>query len=166
MAFVSLTETEIATGKAVSNLTLTKVKDNLDDLNGRVSTIEAEATSYAPITFNVNGRYDYSLDKYILTTTTNFKLQITGVYLICVTAGSSGTTEVELEYKNGSGSWTSCLATKPTVASSAGDYAISTNGIVHSTNNIVNAGGLLRLKITQAQVNGLSFIIRIDYIKP
>lgn len=166
MAFTSLTTDEISVGEAVKNSTLTKIKDDLDDLNTRVTALDLSIAE-APIVFRVSGYYSNlgsNERTAILETTCNYDLTITGVYVICDTAGSSGTTEVDLKH-NTSGSFVTVFTTKPSVAYSAGNDAVSSNAVLNSGAVNVSAGKILQLSITSAQTGGKNFIVRVDYIK-
>jgi hypothetical protein len=112
----------------------------------------------------VNGYYSdiVSLDN-VLKTTANFPLTILGVYLLIDKAGSGGTTEIDVKRKRGGGAWTSILSTKPSVASAAGDDAISSNGVPNPLYTDIDAGDILRLDLTSSQTSGKGFLVRIDY---
>lgn len=171
MSFIPLSENQIATGEPVSSNVQTQIKDNLDNLNSRVTTLEGGgSTVYPPIILRVNGTYGESGDLAIpatglLKTTLNFNLTIAGVRLIIDQAGISGTTEIDLEYKRGVGSWTSIFSTKPSVAWDAGNDATSTNAILDAGEVNLQAGDLLRLNITSVQARAIGLMVRIDYFK-
>jgi hypothetical protein len=161
MAFVPITSGEIASGQPVSTTTQTKIKNDLDDHETRLETLEISISSALPITLRVNGFY--GVFNSVLKTTADGALTITGVRLLIDVAGTAGTTEIDIKKKRGSGSYTSIFTTLPSVAFSAGNDAISTNGIVDLTQVGVQAGDILRLDITSTQTAGLSFLVRIDY---
>lgn len=164
MAWQNITSDEIQTGKPVSSMS--KVKNNLDDLNSRLSDVEqGSAITYAPVTFDYIGRYDYDAGTYVMQTVAGFDLEVTGVFLTIVENGVSGTTEVDVELSDDGISWASCLTTNPTVVYSAGDYATSSNGVVDTGNSQVIGGGYIRLKIETAQSEGKSFIVRVEFNK-
>lgn len=171
MAFTPISENEIATGEPVSSSTATLVKENLDNLNSRVTTLEGGgSTVYPPIVLRVNGSYGESGDLAIpatglLKTTLNFNLTVTGVRLIVDQAGISGTTEIDLEYKRGAGSWTSVFSTKPSLSYTAGNDSTSTNAVLDAGEVNLLAGDLVRLSITSAQARSIGLMARIDYIK-
>lgn len=167
MAFITLTTTEIGTGKPTTNSALTKVKDNFDNHESRLIAVESGgAVTYPPIIMRVNGYYaGKNLTDGLLKTTLNFNLTITGVRLIIDVAGSSGTTEIDLEYKRGVGSWTSIFTTKPSVVYSAGNDASSSNAVLDTSKVALEAGDFLRLDLKSVQTAGNSFMVRIDYVK-
>lgn len=171
MAYTTITENEIATGEPVSSITQSKIKENFDNLDSRVSTLEGGGqTVYPPMILRVNGSYGESGDLAIpatgiLKTTMNFNLTVTGVRLIIDQAGTSGATEVDLEFKRGAGSWTSIFTTKPNVGYAFGNDALSTNAILDASKVNLQAGDLLRLNITSVQARAIGCMVRIDYIK-
>lgn len=167
MAFNSINSNEIDTGKPVSNSTQSKIKNNFDNLNNRVTSLEGgSSTVYPPLILNVNGDYTSMAGaKGVLTTTLNFNLTVTGVRLLIDKAGSSGTTQIDIEYKRGAGSWTSILSTKPSLSYSDGDNTISTNGVLNSGEVNLEAGDKIRLNITSAQAHANGMMARIDYAK-
>jgi hypothetical protein len=168
MAYTPITSTEIAVGEPVRSDTQTKIADNFENHESRILGIETGAgTVYPPIILRVNGYYS-TLGAYprATTTTCNFNLTITGIRLLIDVAGSSGTTEVDVLYKRGGGSWTSVLTTKPSVVYSAGDNAISTNAVLNLGQVALQAGDLIRLDITSTQAGAANgFSTRIDFNK-
>jgi hypothetical protein len=169
MSYTAITTGEIASGEPVKADTQTKIKDNFEDHESRIQTIETGAgTTYPPMTFRINGPYGlYSSGSPftdITRTTTNFNITITGVRVLIDTAGSSGTTEVDVLFKRGAGSWTSILTTKPSAGYASGNNYASTNGVVNATYADLLAGDLIRLDITSVQAGAASgFTVRIDY---
>jgi hypothetical protein len=169
MSYSAITSGEIASGEPVKADTLTKVKDNFTDHESRIQTIETGVgTTYPPMTFTVNGPYGkYSTGTPFLGltyTTTNFNITITGVRLIILTAGSGGTTEVDVQFKRGAGTWTSILTTPPSAASTDGNNYTSTNGVVNATYADLLAGDLIRLDLSSVQTGAAEdFVVRIDY---
>ncbi len=167
MVFTAITDSEIQTGKPVSSTTQTKVQDNFDNHETRISALEGGATAvYAPIILSCYGKYasEWVMDN-IVRTTLNFNLTITGVRLLINKAGSAGTTEVALKFKRGGGSWTSICTTNPSVAYSSGDNYLSTNAVLNPSNVDLQAGDILRADLISAQTNGYTFQLRIDFNK-
>lgn len=168
MAFIPITLNEIAVGEPISNSTLTVVRENFDNHESRILGVETGAgTVYPPIILRVNGFYStLGIYSRAVTTTCNFNLTITGIRLIIDVAGSSGTTEVDVLYKRGGGSWTSVLTTKPSVVYSAGDNAVSSNAVLNLGQVDLQAGDLIRLDITSTQAGAANgFSTRIDFNK-
>lgn len=168
MAFTSLTTQEISTGEPVTNSTMTKVKDNFDNLNTRTTSLEGGSnTIYPPILMRVNGNAAKLSLPYtgFLKTTMNFNITITGVRIITDIAGSSGSTEIDLKFKRGANPYTSIFTSLPTVSHSVGNDAASVNGVLNPTYVDLQTGDILRLDITGVQTAGKNFIVRIDYVK-
>jgi hypothetical protein len=165
MSFTTITSGEIASGEPVTSTLQTKIKDNFDDHESRIQDLEGgSATVYPPLIMRVNGPYGYySAADGILKTTLNFPITVTGVRILVDVAGTSGTLEVDVEYKRGGGSWTTIMTTKPSVAYTAGNDALSSNGVVNASQADLQAGDILRLNIDSIQVAGNGFLVRIDY---
>jgi hypothetical protein len=167
MAFTTLTSEEIASGKPVANTLTQKIKDNFDNHEERIVDLESGTnTVYPPLIFRCNGYYGgYTTLDAFLKTTINFNITITGIRLLIDTAGSAGTTEVDVKYKRGGGSYTSVLSTKPSVGYASGNDALSTNAVLDSGEVDLQAGDILALYLTSVQTDGKSFLVRIDYNK-
>jgi hypothetical protein len=168
MSYSAITSDEVQAGKPVTSSLLTKVKDNFTDHETRMVDLEnGSAVDYPPIIMRVNGAYSSVLGVAVnyLKTTCNFNLRVTGVRLIIDTAGSSGTTEIDIKYSRAGGAYTSILTTKPSVASSAGSDATSSNAVINNTHRDLQAGDMIRLDVTSVQTGGYSFMVRIDYTK-
>lgn len=167
MTYVPIAPSEIASGEPVSSTVATKIKNNFQNHEDRITAAEnGNLTVYQPIMFSVYGSYSPKAGaSEVLVTTANFNLTITGVFLIIKTAGSSGTTEIDLKYKRGSNPWQSVFSTKPSLAHSAGNYARSTNGVLDPTYVEIEAGDLIAIDLPQAQVNANTFFVRVDFVK-
>jgi len=84
---------------------------------------------------------------------------ITNAMLYVRTAGSSGTTELDIKYATTpGGAWTSIFSTTPKITSAAGNYAWCYTGSAFSnttapvlSTTTLNAGSALRCDIIQAQ---------------
>lgn len=161
MSFTAITTGEITTGKPVSTITQNKIKDNFDDHESRIESLEAGSTGDPPIILRVNGGYYNATG--ILKTTTNLTLNLTGVRLLIDAAGSSGTTQIDILRKRGAGSYTTIFTTKPSVAFSAGSDALSTNGVLDAGMLDFIAGDILRLDIISSQVAAKGFLVRVDF---
>ncbi|MDX9730208.1 MAG: hypothetical protein RBT63_00420 [Bdellovibrionales bacterium] len=168
MAFTPLTGSEIAVGKAVRNETQEKIRDNFDNHEARINGLETGGSMvYPPLIMRVNGNYAFQpIDQQILITTCNFDLMVTGVFLLLDVAGFSGTTEIDVEYKRGSAAWESVFTTRPSIPSSAGNNAISTNAVLNPDNVEIQAGDLIRLILKSKQSgNPRGLMARIDFNK-
>jgi hypothetical protein len=164
--FTALTSTEVASGKPVSATTTQKIKDNFDDHETRIESLEASIINFLPIILGVNGYY--AVFNNVLKTTANSNLTITGVRILINVAGSTGTTQIDVKRSRASvssGAYQSIFSTLPSVASAAGNDALSSNGVLDLTKVDIQAGDILRLDITSAQTKGYGFEVRIDYTR-
>ena len=166
MAFVAITTDEITTGEPVMNGMLTKVKNNFDTLDTRVTAVEGgSAVVYPPLVFSVSGEYDSLLSERILKTTMNFNLTITGVRILIDRAGTLGTTEIDMLYRRAGGIYTSVLTTRPSVAYTAGNDAVSSNAVLNLAEVALQTGDILAIDLTSVQTGGVGFYVRVDYNK-
>lgn len=168
MAFVPIPENPLLPGKPVTTDILAAIRSNFSNLDSRVTSVEGGGNVvYPPILLRLNGNYaSIPLYEQTLLTTINFSLTLTGVFLICENAGSSGDTEIDVQYKRGVGSWTSVFNTKPKVNYADGALAISSNGVLNFSLVNLLAGDYLRLLLTAKQggtPRGL--LVRIDFNK-
>lgn len=123
---------------------------------------------YPCIVLSVNGKASDLLPKdriNCLKTIIAFDLKVTGVFLLIDRAGISGTTEIDLKINAPDRPWVSILKTKPSVDFSAGDDATSTNAVLDPRFAQLMAGDTLSVDVKNTQLNGKSFMIRIDYEK-
>src|SRR6185312_11690075 len=109
--YTAINTGEIVSGEPTTNSLWTKVKDDLDDHETRIETLEGASSVYPPIILRANGAYFVMTD--VLKTTTNFSLTITGARLLIDQAGSSGTTEIDILVSSGGGPYNSIFTTKP-----------------------------------------------------
>lgn len=168
MSFTAITTQEIAVGESVSNATQTKIKENFDNLDSRLTTVEGGGnTVYPPIIFRCNGNPALLSIPFtnFLKTTCNFNITITGVRLIIDTAGSAGSTEIDIKFKRGSDPYTSIFSTKPSLSYTAGNDSTSSNAVLNPTYVDLQTGDIIRLDITSAQTASKNFIVRVDFTK-
>lgn len=163
MAYTAINSSEIATGEPVKAEVQTKIKDNFDDHESRIGTLESAINSFRPLEFVVKGMYSKfgSGQTDVLFDRINFNLTLLAARLVIDKAGTAGTTEVDVYYKRGVGAWTSIFSTKPSVAFGAGDKGISTNAVLSTT--ALQAGDLLRMDITSTQTLGNGFTLFLEY---
>lgn len=165
MSYSAITTQEVTTGEPTSAAMLLKVKDNLHSHELRLQDLEGgDASSPAPITLSFEGSYGVSyLDSGKGKMAINFDLRITGVRLYIDKCGVSGTTDVDVKFKRGVGAWTSILSTRPSVAFGAGDDAVSSNAVINTSNDDLEAGDLICFDVVTSQIKGKNFFIRLDY---
>ncbi len=171
MSFTPITTAEITTGESVKNSTQVKIKENFENLDSRITSLEGgSSTVYPPIILEVTGAYGEPGDLTLpmdgfLKTTLNFNLTVTGVRILVDVAGVSGTSEIDLKYKRAAGAYTSIFTTKPSVGYASGNDSTSTNAVLNPSQVNLQAGDILRLDISQAQFRASGLIVRIDYNK-
>jgi hypothetical protein len=162
MAFEELDSATLTTGKPVKQELWTKVKNSLDDHEERISDLEAATASTEPLVFYVKGNY-VSFGTYTGAAHRRLSnnITITAVRILIIDGGTAGTTEIDLLYKRGVGAFTSIFTTKPSVAYTAGDYTLSSNAVILTTDLL--ASDILRLDITSSQTGNEEFHVYVDY---
>lgn len=163
MAYNAISSLLIQAGKALKQELMSLVKDNFDDHESRLTTVEGVVNVYRPIRFRVTNYEEFVPATEVDVERIPFAMTLQGVRLLVLDAGSAGTVEVNLEYKRGGGAWTNILTTNPSVAFGAGDYALSSNGVLSVTS--LQAGDLLRLNIVTAQTGNEEIIVYVDFEK-
>lgn len=162
MAFNALTSAEITGGKPWKQETCTKVKNNFDDHETRISDLEAALQTYPPMQFKVRGAsslYAPVTGIEHLRLFNNITL-VSGRIFVFV-AGASGTVEIDVQYKRGGASFTSIFSVRPSVAFGAGDYALSSNGVLSVTD--LDAGDILRLDLVTSQTDLEEFDVYLPF---
>ncbi len=162
--FITIDSAEIATGKPVKTEVATKIKDNFDDHEERISDLEGgSAIIYPPLVMRVSGFYDFEVHTNVLKTVCNFNLTITGVRIYVDTCGISGATEIDIKVSSAGGPYTSIFTSLPSVPYTDGDDGVSVNAVLDPDEVDLNSGDLIRLDLTEAQEDGKTFMVRIDY---
>lgn len=162
MAYTSITLAEIDPGKPTKSELFTKIKDNFDDHETRILSTEAFASSTVPITFDLVGPYWVgstftNVLQYVLT----YNITVQAVRLYIDQAGTSGTTEIDIQYKRGVSAFATIFTTKPSVGFGAGNNATSTNAVLSVT--ALQTGDILRLDLTAVQANAFNAYVRLEY---
>jgi hypothetical protein len=149
MAFTTIPSTIIESGDPVTQeLWGTYVKDNQDDHETRITSLEGgSAVFYWPRRYEIFGPHVVG-DGYVLERIP-FNTTLLGCRLLVHNAGTSSSTTIDVEYKRGAGSWTTVFSVKPSVASTDGDYGLSTNGVLSTT--ALLSGDLLRINVDTVQ---------------
>jgi hypothetical protein len=122
------------------------------------------------IPWEVNGNYSretfFDGVMYYLVTQ---DITILSATLKVITAGSSGTVDVDIKRKRGGGAWTSIFTTRPAIPYTAGNLADSDTGsgataaAIDSVVEDVLTGDILRLDISSVQTNGIGFNLALKY---
>lgn len=146
MAFTSITSGQIQTGKPVTNTVLTTIKDDLDDLNSRVTSVEGTVNAYAPVIFEIPG--PGKIEDGAAYWRVPFNINIDGVRVAVIKAGASGTLTVDVEKKHGVGAFSSILSSTITAAYSSGDLYVASGTLSVST---ASAGDWIRVNLDTLQ---------------
>lgn len=158
MAFSAFTSAAIQAGKAVKQELWTKVKDNFDDHETRITNAEAAADTVAPLRFEVIGEggvLDGASYSVVLK-----NLTINGIKVFSKEAGTSGTLEVDVLRSDDSGStWNTLLSTPIQVPYTNGDFDITSGTLAISSLSI---NDIVRLDINSVQTDMQGFIVIIE----
>lgn len=160
MSFSTIQTAIIAAGQAVKQELFTFIKDNFDDHESRITTTEAAIGRLPPITFNVIGTLyaPLAMDEALIYRVES-DLRVTAARLLVKQCGSSGSVQVDVEYKRGVGSWTSILSSVISASYTAGDYSVTTGTL--SVQDFL-AGDLIRLNIDSVQASMEDFAIYLE----
>lgn len=162
MAFTTIPTSIIQVGKAITRtLFSTYIKDNLDDLNSRLTTVEAAASKvifYNEIVRNAatlsGGGTVTGLDVYRVASS----IDITDCKVYIFEKGSlTGNLEIDIKVSS-SADFTSAVSiftTKPKIVySTASNYDESANAVLDATNKVLTEGEYLRVDVTELPSGG------------
>lgn len=151
MAFLTITSGQIAAGEPTTQELFQTIKDNFDDHESRIGVVEGTIANYVPIDFTVVGAYSNRTmpQTGVLYFLVPFSMTLTGAKIYLTTAGTAGTLECDLLYKRGGAAYTTIFSTKPSLAYTAGDNAVSSNAVFAVTS--LEANDRLRFDITSSQ---------------
>lgn len=159
--FSSISSSLIVAGEAVKQEILQKTKDNFDDHESRISSLETTSLVFKPIEFYVSGHYYiYGPQSGVLFDRLNYDIEIQNARLILLSTGTSGNLEVDLLFKRGASPFVSIYATKPILSNAAAQFD-SDVGVLSTTTLL--AGDVLRLDISQSMTNNTAFMLQIEY---
>lgn len=152
MAFVAIDPTQIEVGKAVRKELWTKTKDNLDDLDTRLTAQESVGEKIVIINSDI-----VNLAQYANGSTLNalfvyeapLDLNLITCELTVSTAGTSGAVEGDIRIGPNRTTLSSVFSTRPSVDFSAGDDATSNNQVFAVTE--VDEGELIVFDILTIQ---------------
>lgn len=162
MSYEQINTSEIETGDPVTADLWEKVKNSLDDHEDRVSDLEAGASAREPLAFYVKGNYSsFGAVTGVAYRRLFANITLTGGRLFIIDAGSSGTTQIDIQYKRGVAAFASIFSTLPSAVYSDGDYFLSTNGVLSVTQLL--AGDVLRLDISTSQIGNEEFHVYLPF---
>ncbi len=167
MAFISLSDTLIQVSKAIKREIFTRLKDNQDDLNSRVVTLEGGANKvqiWGGIVTNASSASTLTGLAYWPAPSDFTLLEVkVGIF----EKGSlTGTLEIDVQKSADRDplNFTSVMSNKPTIPfASASDFDDSTDGVIDVTKQDITQGDWLRLDVTSLPSNGVigKFVIEI-----
>lgn len=165
MPFSTITSAQIAAGEANKQELWQKVKDNEDNHETRILSLEGGiTTTFMDWTWDVWGDYSsYGIKSQVMLTRVPLNITVSAARLFIHTAGSAGSTEIDFLFKRGAGAWTSIFTTKPSVAFGVGSNAVSSNSVLNLSNVALQSGDLLRMDITAVQTGGTSLTGLISF---
>jgi hypothetical protein len=167
MAFTTLSNTLIQVGKAIKREIFTTLKDNQDDLNTRVVTLEGGANKvqiWGGVVTNASSASTLTGLAYWPAPATFTLLEVKcGIY----EKGSlTGTLEIDIlkSPDRDPANFVSVMTNRPSIPfASASDYDDSTDGVIDATKQTISQGDWLRLDVTSLPSNGVlgSFVIEV-----
>ena len=157
--FSSLSDTLILVGKAIKREIFTTLKDNQDDLNTRMTTLEGGANKIQVF----NGRVRNATSAASLTKLAQWEapsnFTLLDVRIGIYTKGSlTGTLEVDLKKSpdRNPANFVTVMSTKPSISmAGASDYDDSTNQVIDVTKQEISQGDFLQLDVTSLPTNGV-----------
>lgn len=158
--FSSISSLAIAVGSAIKKELWDKVKNNFDDLNSRVNTLETVATKVPVIKFYVLNASSFSTATGLHYYESDIDFTITSAFIRIFEKGSlSGNLEIDIKKSTtdlDGTSFVSIFTTKPKIDYSlASDYDASTNQVFDAGQINVAVGDFIRFDITQAPTSGV-----------
>jgi len=149
MAFTTIPSSWLDVGDPTKKELFDYIKANEDDLDTRLTDVEAAVTNETPIVFEMEG------DSWLLTMPkddvcgivrlhTNITLVSNILILMQKGGGAAATLEVDIKYKRGAAAWTTIYSARPTITTGEPVYQ-EDNGTLSVTD--LNSGDLLRMDL-------------------
>lgn len=162
MAFTPLNSSMIAAGKPTRQELFTVTKDNFDDHETRITSLEGSIGQSIPIDFSITGEVSqgYVMDG-LLHHRVHQNITVLGVRLVTMDAGSAGTIEIDVKYKRGANPFATILTSNITQVFSAGDYAVS-SGVIAVPSLLL--GDILRLDVVSVQTGAREVHVYIENV--
>jgi len=164
MAFGSIPSAWLDIGDPTKKELFDLIKDNFDDLDSRINSVEAAVTNETPIQFSVIGRYYIETMPFLGAGTTiriPFDIELTSAVLHVIDDGTAGTLDVDVKYKRGAAAFTTIFSTRPSLTFGSGNNSIATNGAISITD--LDAGDFIRLDIITPQTNNEKFNLYLTW---
>lgn len=162
MAFVTISSAQVATGQPVTADLMAAIKGDFDDHDLRITSLESSVLNPEPLTFQIEG----NAAPFIAVTGVAYmrvwgSITLTGGFLWVIDAGSAGTMDVDVQLSHSGGSFATIFSARPTVAFGAGNFAISSNGVLSTTALV--AGDVLRLDINTVQASNKRAVLTLPF---
>jgi len=162
MAFTPINSSLIAAGKPTRQELFTLTKDNFDDHETRITSLEGSIGQSQPIDFAITGEVSQGyVQNALLHHRVHQNMTVLGVRLMTMDAGSAGTIEVDVKYKRGANPFASILSATITQAFGAGDYAVSSGTIAVPD---LLLGDILRLDVLSVQTGAREVHVYIENV--
>lgn len=162
MAYTPFNSTEVLPSKPNKTELWTKVKDNFDDHEGRLTSLESTGLNAFPIQFQVKGaHYLYGSLTGLATVRVVQNITLTSATLVIIDDGSSGTLEVDVQRKPPIGSHATIFSTRPSIVAGSGSHTVSTNAVLSVTS--LSTGDFLRLDTVSVMTGCDEFYVQLTY---
>lgn len=158
MAFTTLSQALIAVGKPILKSIFQTLKDNQDELNTRVTSVEGSASKARFFSENVLGASSFTSVTGLAQIRIDASIDVTDILVSIkddTTAITSGTLEIDIVKATGPGDGAdfstsvSLLTTRPSIDfSTASDYDESSNQVINATNAALIEGDYIQLNVT------------------
>ena len=173
MAFITIPSTWIQVGQSLKQQLFTYIKDNFDNHETRINSLEVGAAKVNLFNFEVGGYLSqYSTSEligvgtfkaYAACTISDAKIILTNSSSSPTSSSSAGTLSIDLLKSTDNGvTWSSIFSTKPSIGS-----GVSATGSISSTfsfvptANILAFGDMIRLDIYSKKITQGSFMIEV-----
>lgn len=164
MAFSTINSAWLDIGDPTKKELFDLIKSNQDDLDDRVTDLEATIAVESPIIFQVTG--PYWLESSPITDAAHlirvpFNIDLTSARLQIIDDGSAGTLDCDVKYSDDDGSsFSTIFSARPSIANGGGNYG-DTTGTLSVTE--IDAGDLLRLDIITSMTGNERFILILTW---
>jgi len=140
----------------------------LNDEVVALKAVDTLALTGLQIPFEVSGDYSHAASKTgVMHYRVTQDLTLLSATLHCVTAGSAGSTQVDVQRKRAAGSFVTIFTTKPSVPFGAGAHANSNTGtgataaVLASVTDALLIGDILRFDFSAVQTAGIGALLSL-----
>lgn len=155
MAFITIPSAWIQPGEPTKKELFQYVKDNLDDLDARVTTTETATNQSQVIDHFISGQLQFhGVKSGVFKTTLPANITLLSGRIRQYTTSGSGTFEADIKFKRGANPFQSIFTTKPSVTVANGNDFSSINGVL--AESVLLAGDEIQFDVTAIQSNSSS----------